>query len=159
MISAEVRAAAYPIGFVADVDPHIGLAERWQMLTQPMRNVIGDVPEVIDKSGWLHDDPRVGVWLMPDNEANGAIEDFIRQIKLAGSEALWGYAVESTARSRSFGSTFRDVDCRKAEVHTFLGWQDPPGLRYGEAVSRGCFDHEADLAKRFVSWFKRLYSI
>lgn len=158
-VGPDVKSRSYPIGFVADADPAFGLQQRWTALTGPMFPVVSGIPSSAPPEGWVHATLSIGIWLMPDNIVDGKLEDFLRQIMLAGGGALWDHAVQSTEESFRHGALFKEVDRKKAEVQAFLAWQNPPGLRYGEAVSKGCFDHDADLATRFVSWFRRLYRI
>lgn len=157
-VDPEVKSRAYPLGFVADADPAFGLQRRWEALTNPMRAYLTGVPSSMPPGGWVHSGAQVGVWLMPDNRIEGTIEDFMRLLVLSGT-ALWDHAVDSTEGSMEKGSRFREADRRKAEAHAWLAWQDPPGLRYGEAISRGCMDANAELAQQFVQWFRSLYSL
>ena len=45
----------------------------------------------------------------------------------------------------------------KAIVHTWLAWQEDPGLPMGLSVTNDCFDLNAPEVDAFVSWLKRLY--
>ena len=48
---------------------------------------------------------------------------------------------------------------QKAQVHTFLAWQEPPGLRFGIAIGSGALDPHAVGAGPFVDWFRRVYEL
>ena len=54
---------------------------------------------------------------------------------------------------------FRNVHERKAELHTWLAWQDPPGLRLHEAVEHAVLDPARAESQPFVNWFKSLFDL
>lgn len=54
---------------------------------------------------------------------------------------------------------WKDVHADKAEMHTWLAWQDPPGLQLHEAVLNQLLDVQAPLAQAFVGWMRRLYEL
>ena len=45
---------------------------------------------------------------------------------------------------------FTDKDVMKAQVHTFLAWQDEPGRPMGESITRRYFQIDAPKALNFV---------
>lgn len=75
---------------------------------------------------------------MPDNTLPGALEDFMQSIMPRGDQ-LWDHSVNSVAQIPAVDGTFRfpATAIRKAEVHTWLAWQDEPGWPYGVALTKG----------------------
>jgi hypothetical protein len=47
----------------------------------------------------------------------------------------------------------------KAQLHTWLAWQDEPGTQLGLAVKRRYLQGDAPLAADFVHWLKRLFEL
>ncbi len=160
-IAVAVRAAgARPVGFVLDAD--VSLSSRWQAVCDRLREVGMTPPEDSPAEGYIGvaEDYKatVGVWLMPDNQREGKLEDFLCNL-IAEGDALIGHAGEATAKATEIDMRFADGDEPKAILHTWLAWQNRPGCPYGTAMQAKYFDHNAEVAQRFVDWFKRLYGI
>lgn len=71
-------------------------------------------------------DLRVGVWLMPDNQSRGMLEDFAGQL-VPPEDELWDKAklnVDEIVNPR-----FPEEHTAKAYIYTWLGWQKEP-IRY-----------------------------
>ena len=99
---------------------------------------------------------RVGVWLMPDNEQDGALEHFLETL-VAESDPLIEHARSATTQARELGARFGGNAHRKAVLHAWLAWQENPGLPYGSAIRARCFRHDSPVAGRFVAWFRRVF--
>ena len=102
---------------------------------------------------------RVGVWLMPDNQRIGTLEDFLRTL-VEDADSLLPHAQESTTQAKkTHGADFRDMDEQKAVLHAWLAWQEVPGLPYGTAIRARYFRQDSPVAERFVAWFRRLFKL
>ncbi len=99
---------------------------------------------------------RVGIWLMPDNSSPGTLESFLSQL-VSGDDPIWAYADETTRNARQQGARCQDKDHAKSVLHTWLAWQEEPGLPFGTALRTGVFEVESEAARRFVAWFNRLF--
>lgn len=149
------------VGFTLDADSR--LRQRWEQICNHLRKV--DVPELPDSpppEGFIGESTRfktrVGVWLMPDNEHNGKLEDFLTAL-IEDGDSLIGHAQSSTDQAKSLGATFSEPDEIKAVLHCWLAWQKEPGRPYGVAIKARYFKHDSDAARRFVAWFKKLYGL
>lgn len=162
-IATNVKASTgRPVGFILDADAPI--ASRWKAVRDRLARVgvsaAGDVPPPDGFIGESTDYkvPAVGVWLMPDNVRDGKLEDFLADL-IAEGDGLIGHARKATAEARGLGAAFSDPDVIKAEVHSWLSWQEEPGKPYGQAMMARYFRHDAAVAARFVAWFRRLYGL
>ena len=54
---------------------------------------------------------------------------------------------------------FTDKDVMKAQVHTFLAWQDEPGRPMGESITRRYFQINVPKALNFVEWIRKLFEL
>jgi hypothetical protein len=45
----------------------------------------------------------------------------------------------------------------KARIHTWLSWQENPGLPFGTAITAAYLSHDSPEALKFVAWFKKLF--
>jgi len=142
------------LGLVVDRD---GTPDRWNAV----RGALSELshPEVPPSSGvrlsvaW----GRVGVWLMPDNVSSGDLEVFLERILPDPPPQTWPHAEEATRTARQLGAPFQEKHFAKARLHTWLAWNDPPGLPYGTALTAGAFRPENPTAEGFLDWFKWLY--
>jgi hypothetical protein len=157
------------LGIVVDADhsratdPDDGFLRRWGQLKETLTNLgYIDVPDQPDRNGTIvglnqEERPRVGVWMMPDNQSPGKLEDFVRRLVRSGDEGLWQHAVQAASEAASKGAKFAAKDQPKAQIHTFLAWQDVPGVPMGLAITKQFLDANSVQAKIFVGWLCRLF--
>ena len=143
-------------GFVLDANG--SLRESWRQIAGELAKAGVQTPPRIPNAGFVGESvshqTRVGVWLTPDNERDGALEHFLETL-IADEDDLFAHAQESTREARRRGAQFKDR--HKATLYAWLAWQKSPGLRYGSAIRAQFFQHESEAAKRFAAWFRRLY--
>ena len=154
-IPNEVRVSGrHAVGIV--VDANNSPASRWQavrgqLLAADVRAPIQPNPEGTVMDGL----PRVGVWLMPDNMAEGELEDFVAQM-IPSDDRVWplsqGYVDGIPGEHRKFatGKTSR------AKVHSWLAVREDPRLM-GAAIRTHDLAIDGDLCRRFVAWLERLF--
>jgi len=161
-LKTEVDANQDFLGIVVDANSNIN--SRWQSLVDRLKDAeIGysGVPNkpikdglIIERQGFL---PKLGIWVMPNNELIGKIEDFIRLLVATERENLWRIAEQVVKDIPDEEKLFAEKDIIKAQVHTFLAWQDEPGRPMGESITRRYFQIDAPEALSFVDWIHRLY--
>ena len=161
VIAAELRATELEaLGVVVDADGDA--AARWDQLRTWCGGEFAELPDQIPADGLeiVHTGlPRFGIWIMPDNRFTGMLEDFLVQLIPDDSRVLYELAQSCAGESRRQGAPFRDVHERKAELLTWLAWQDPPGLRLHEAVKGPVLDPTRPESRPFVNWFRRLFAV
>ena len=94
---------------------------------------------------------------MPDNRRAGALEEFLRDLVDTG-DSLLAIADRSTHHAKEEGAHFPVSAMSKAVLHTWLAWQERPGLPYGSAIRARYFGHDSAAALAFVEWFKRVFT-
>jgi hypothetical protein len=144
------------------VDANGDVAARWDDVRTWCSSELADLPEQIPAGGLdvVHaDGVRFGVWIMPDNRFTGMLEDFLVQLIPDDSRDLYEIATKCVAEAKRNRAPFRHVHERKAELYTWLAWQDPPGLRLHEAVGHTVLDPAGDASEPFVNWFKSLFDL
>jgi hypothetical protein len=102
---------------------------------------------------------RLGVWIMPDNMSEGCLETFLKYLVPEKSEPVWQHAVTSTKQAKGMGCPCHDGHLVKANLYTWLAWQNPPGQSPGESLTKKILDPKAASAQPFVAWFRRLYKL
>ena len=143
------------VGIVVDADDRP--ESRWSAVTDRLRRgcpglEIGDPAPCGTIAG---SEPRVGVWLWPDNESCGEIENFVAGM-VPSDDPVWPLSrryidsIPVEQRSFSEGKTAR------AEVHAWLAARAEP-RRMGTAIRAGDLDVSGALATRFASWLEKLF--
>ncbi|MGR8932936.1 MAG: DUF3226 domain-containing protein [Gammaproteobacteria bacterium] len=152
------------LGIVVDADAD--LHTRWQSLRDRLVALgYAAAPMQPHASGTIINPvadselPTVGLWLMPNNQLPGILENFIALlIPNHESNILWQHATQSVADIPG-QKAFPDVRLPKAQLHTWLAWQEEPGKPIGQAIAARYLDAQTEAAERFVAWIKRLFQI
>jgi hypothetical protein len=159
-IESFIAGAYERIGFIIDAD--MPITSCWQSVRNRLRLVGVDTPANPIAMGFIGTSAslqkQVGVWLMPDNQRDGTLEHFLREL-VQVDDSLFAHARQATAGATQNGARFAIQDTPKAEIHTWLAWQETPGLPFGAAVGAHYFLHDQAIANAFVDWFKRLYGV
>ena len=75
------------VGILVDADE--SLDRRWQAVTDRLRRARITPPSAPDPTGTIIDgNPRIGVWMMPDNESSGELENLVARM-IPASDAVW----------------------------------------------------------------------
>lgn len=145
------------VGVVADDNSHP--ERRWQSLTDAVSDIGSvQVPVTPPGEGWVGEielsdrSITLGLWMMPNNDEQGAVEDFLLKM-IPDDDSLLPLAkscLETVPRTQRPNES-------KALVRTWLAWQEEPGRPLGPAVTEVYFDLNAPLARRFVNWIQRLF--
>lgn len=98
--------------------------------------------------------PVVGIWLMPDNVRPGYLEYFLADM-IPANDTLWPRSQNCVREIPEPERRFAASHSLKAEVHTWLAWQESPGTRAAEAIVRQYLDIKCTSATSFVTWFTR----
>ena len=104
---------------------------------------------------------RFGAWIMPNNHDDGMVENFCQaMVPAAENQALWDYARNSASfAQRDYNAAFINAHIHKAQMHTWLAWQNPPGERMGSAVRKRILRAEMGWGQSFSEWFRTLYDV
>lgn len=138
----------------ADDDPH----GRWQQIRNVLVRHGYTVSPSSNPNGAIvggGDTMRVGIWMMPDNISSGIIENFLSHL-IPEKDDLWHKAREICRDVLEQYGTFGQKDLPKAELHTWLAWQEEPGAPPGLAITKKYFDADSQSAKDFVTWARAL---
>jgi hypothetical protein len=149
------------VGVVIDADTDV--KARWQSLRDRLINVgYHNVPADPASDGTILDPPKqtllpqVGIWIMPDNQTNGILEDFLRFLVPQGDK-LFSHVQSSVATIPSADPRFSPLAEPKAIIHTWLAWQEEPGKPLGTAITARFLDPNVPQVDVLVSWLNRLF--
>jgi hypothetical protein len=162
------------VGIMIDADSS---GSRWaQVRAHAPAEARASLPDELPSDGLVLDigrDRRFGVWIMPDNQSRGMLETFLMRLRSSMPKELGDHVVSAMNQAKTLMEAhiaehpdarppvrpWKDVHADKAEMHTWLAWQDPPGLQLHEAVMTQLLDVQAPLSQTFVGWMKRLYDL
>ncbi len=100
---------------------------------------------------------KVGIWLMPDNHSPGMLEDFMRQLILPDDKCL-AFAEKTLAELEKKNiQRYKEVYRAKALMHTWIAWQDQPGIPLGQSTTR-YLTTNTTLCRQFATWLNRLFN-
>ena len=145
------------LGVILDADTN--LANQWARVTRVLgAHGCQNIPSSPGSNGTIvvtKDGKKIGIWVMPDNQRNGALEDFVGSL-IAHGDDLWVKAQEDVNNIPASKRRFRPTYLSKAQVHTWLAWQEEPGTRMGETFRKNYLDPNNPQAITFVSWVRQL---
>lgn len=148
------------LGILIDADDDC--LGRWRSIKSHCLEAFPGLPETIPIEGLVaerEDGPRLGVWIMPDNQSSGMIETFWRRLIPNNARPLLDYAEQCVIDARQHGAAWKDAHRDKALVHTWLAWQNPPGLQLHTAIIANQLEPQSASAAAFIAWFRKLYQI
>jgi hypothetical protein len=149
------------VGFVLDADDDA--EDRWKSIRSQLVAIDASVAVDLPATGLIHllpDDKRVGVWIMPDNRSNGAIETLCAKLIPAEQSQVWDYTETAITTAKKRGATWRNPEDRdKARIHSYLAWQSEPGTPPGLAIKTRLLDAHAAAAKPYIDWALELFQL
>lgn len=106
--------------------------------------------------------PKVGIWVMPDNNTTGAIEKFLWD---AGVQDIYKDTYEKVLE------VIKEIECEnekkirhyidnhhfKALVHTLLSWVEEPGNPMGTSIDKCVWKTAEQNQEKFFNWLNELY--
>ena len=145
------------LGILADGNDHPD--RRWQSISDQLREAACEVPEDRCRTGTVFPGPRgtrVGVWLMPDNQRRGELEDFVAEM-IPGGDPTWPRAQRYIDDIPGEERKFRPNKLTRAYVHAWLATREDP-RPMGIAITARDLLHDAPIAATFVGWLRELFA-
>jgi hypothetical protein len=104
-----------------------------------------------------HDDELAdfGLWVMPDNQNKGMLEDWIKECLSSDENTLFEHAKTTVAALNN--PKFKPIHNSKAEIATWLAWQKKPGHGLYIAIEDKLLDTDSELYKSFCGWLNHIY--
>ncbi|MEA5403131.1 DUF3226 domain-containing protein [Arcicella sp. DC2W] len=143
------------------IDADLNIEERWKELRNIFENSHYTLPSVLPASGLIHEenDRKIGVWLMPNNDIKGMLEDFVKFLIPENNNLK-----EITERTlnelekNQYNLYNKDLHRTKAFIHTWLAWQETPGTPMGLAITKKYLSTEdSEICIRFIEWLKMTF--
>jgi hypothetical protein len=99
--------------------------------------------------------PDIGLWIMPDHQNDGMIENFVEQMISTGTEQQALLAHADLSINNLPTKLFKDIHLSKARIYTWRAWQKEPGIRLPDALSENLLTIET--AANFSNWLASVF--
>ncbi len=148
------------LGIVIDADDN--LSNQWKKVSSLLEKFgYGNIPPHPNPNGTIIEQEnrlKFGVWIMPDNKIeSGYLETFLTYL-IPENSKCWEHAKNSVAALEEKPFVRTNVDhTTKAEIHTFLAWQEKPGKPFGQSITAKYLETDNPQCQQFVGWLKRLF--
>ncbi len=146
------------VGLLLDADDDLG--KRWTKIGEELSRAGVQLPSLPDLTGTIipeqSDQPRIGIWLMPDNKSQGELEDFALEM-IPSDDPVWPFSLHYIENIPSLDRKFLPEKIQKAEVYAWLAARKEPG-RIGAAIGAKDLAIDGPLCRMFRSWLTRLFS-
>ncbi len=144
------------VGVLMDANDRVG--DRWNALRARLAEEAISVPDWPNPEGMIIEipgSPRIGVWLMPDNEHPGEIEDFVSAM-IPSDDPVWPRSQRYVEDIPAEHRRFRPGKLLRAQLYAWLATREIPG-RMGAAIGAGDLNVESAESIRFVNWLRDLF--
>lgn len=162
-INGHVDTPARPaVGFVIDADRDT--IQTWHRVRGEFAKAVRSVtlPGQPDPNGTIipgntgSGEPRVGIWIMPDNRSPGELEDFVAQM-IPDNDRVWPLSRRYVDQIPQLERRFADNKTRRAQVHAWLAVQEDP-RPMGLAIRTQDLQVANNLSRAFIAWLNRLFT-
>ncbi len=153
-----IKAQQTHIGIVVDADED--LQARWQAVTSQLEPFGYRIPASSNPQGSILKNtgyPTVGIWVMPNNQLTGMIEDFMAYLIPEHDLLLEKAGVILDQLEAEGLNKYKAIHKSKAKIHTWLAWQKSPGTPLGSAITKKYFDANNKEAQKFIQWIRDLF--
>ncbi|MDB5311856.1 MAG: hypothetical protein JWO38_6058 [Gemmataceae bacterium] len=145
------------------VDGNSDPKERWRRIRERAEGEMPLIPADLPPTGLIYQHPdgrRFGVWLMPDNVSPGMIETFLSLFVKDPTKGLWPFVQAHCKDAKTHhNAPYKDVHLDKAQIHSWLAIQEPPGCQLHVAVLAKVLQPTSPHADAFVKWFRDLFQL
>ena len=142
------------------VDANDSPATRWQAISDRLASVGIQTPAAPHPNGTIieaaDDTPRIGIWMMPDNQSPGELEDFVAQM-IPGGDPVWPLSQNYIDGIPAVHRKFASGKILRAKIHAWLATREDP-RQMGLAIRTRDLDINGALCTRFTDWLDRLFS-
>ena len=146
------------LGILIDADEDANAC--WQSIRHQLEQTYPNLPMELPSTGLIAqapEQPKFGVWVMPDNTNHGMLETFL--LHLRPTSPLLELSAKVLKMAQENGAPFKEAHTDKAQIHTWLAWQDPPGRQMHNAIQEKMLTEKSQLLTDFLGWFYELYDL
>ena len=150
------------VGFVMDSDRDPNQA--WHRVQGEFAKAVRAValPDRPDPNGTIISEnpgtgePRIGIWMMPDNTSPGELEDFVAEM-IPEDDRVWPLSRRYVNQIPLAERKFAENKTGRAQVHAWLAVQEDP-RPMGLAIRTQDLQIANLLSQTFLAWLNRLFA-
>lgn len=145
------------IGIMIDADTDINA--RWQSIRDILKKQGFRVPVDLPETGFIAEKEyqKVGVWIMPDNNTTGMLEDFLAFL-VPDNDPLLPIARSTLNQIEAQQlNKYNPAHQPKALIHTWLAWQEDPGTPMGQSITKKYLSTDQATCAGFIQWLTDLF--
>ena len=154
-ISLEIRASGrQAVGILVDADDN--MAARWDAVRGQLSKAGISPPPSPNSAGTIIDGtPRIGIWLMPDNEASGELENFVVKM-IPDGDKVWPLSQRYIEEIPEAERKFSEGKKLRAQLYAWLAARKEP-RQMGLAIHTHDLEIDGELSNTFVAWLTKLF--
>ena len=144
------------VGIVADANDNLN--DRWRSISDQLKEARCRVPLKPNPKGTIFSDwkgTRVGIWLMPNNQCKGELENFIYNM-IPDNDFVLLRAKKYIDNIPEKNRKFKDKKRVRAYVHAWLAACKKP-RPMGLAIETGDLNNNINNANQFIDWLRKLF--
>jgi hypothetical protein len=147
------------LGIIIDADAEI--KKRWSSIVSILNKQKFTLPQDLSSDGLIlsnTDNFKTGVWIMPDNNLNGMLEDFISFLVPSDDKLIPIVNTTLDSIEKQKLNKYSISHKSKAVVHSWLSWQEDPGTPMGLAITKRYLTTEVEICSNLVNWLNKLFN-
>lgn len=152
------QAQVNTIGLIIDADSEI--KDRWKSISALLSLQGFTIPQEIPIEGLILKNNlgfKIGVWIMPNNNENGMLEDFISFL-VPKEDKILPIVNDTLTNIENQGlNQYSLIHKSKATIHTWLSLQSDPGTPMGLGITKRYLTTDEETCLKLVNWLKELY--
>lgn len=146
------------LGFVVDADSDILL--QWNKIKQIISAQGFSMPEDLPGNGLIAIETgriSIGIWIMPDNNLNGMLEDFLSFLVPSDDKLLPIIKENLNSIETKKLNKYKPIHKSKAIIHSWLSVQEDPGTPLGLSITKRYLSTDDEICLKFVDWINELF--
>ena len=138
------------------VDANDDVTGRWEAIRNRLQGADINPPQHLSPDGTIiQANPRIGIWLTPDNLSAGELEDFVVQMIPEGDQ-VWPLSQRYIEEIPQEERKFSDGKILRAQLYAWLAAREDP-RRMGLAIRAQDLKVDGTLSQKFVVWLNALF--
>lgn len=145
------------IGIIVDAD--VNLNSRYASIKNILQDIGFSLPEVIPTEGLIvtSEKNKIGVWIMPNNNLNGMLEDFLSFLVPDNDKLLPIIKTNLNEIENQNLNNYLPIHKSKAIIHSWLAIQEDPGTPLGQGITKRYLTTDEETCSLLINWLNDLF--
>jgi hypothetical protein len=159
-IPVRLKSGINSLGIIIDAD--LDINSRYLRLKQIFGPIDFNLPEEMPKNGLIISNPediKIGIWIMPNNQISGMLEDFISFL-VSNDDKLMPVVDETLNKIENDSlNKYKQIHKSKARINTWLAWQEDSGTPMGLSITKKYLTTDEETCKILIDWLNNLFNV